>query len=310
MNIPQGIRAGDTIGVIAPAAAMPAGDIELAIRTIRSMGFEVEVSPHAIRDDSYFGAGPDERARDLEAMFCDPSIAGIMCVKGGYGSMEILDHLDYERLAEHPKVFMGYSDITALLIAISKRSDMITFHGPMLYSFVSKADEFTLSSLQSVLTGSALAITSFEPPEGPVVLRTGAAEGTLVGGNLTLLSHLVGTEYDFETADCILFLEDVDEDLYRIERSLLHLKLAGKLSRITALIMGEMVNVRTGKVPLGKDLAQIVLGVCGDMTYPIVMDFPCGHGARQMTLPLGIRSRIVAKRQLIEFGLLENPVLL
>jgi muramoyltetrapeptide carboxypeptidase len=220
------------------------------------------------------------------AMFADPSIDAIICARGGYGANRVLPLLDYDVIRANPKIFVGYSDVTGLLTSISRYAGLVTFHGPMLSTFDRKALPFNIESLQGVLSGEAdVAVRS--PAECPArVLRPGTATGPLWGGNLVLLTERLGTPDQLDLDGGILFIEDVGEYLYKLDRMLLHLKRSGSLDGIAGLVVGEMIDMEDTDEPFGKNVDEIVLDVCGAFDFPVVSNFPCGHGDYQATLPV------------------------
>lgn len=283
-------------------------DIDRAATVLKSLQLEVHVLDQNRQRDGYFAGPPSVRARAVHDLFRDPNISGIVCVKGGYGTTQFLDQLDFSLIAGHPKILVGYSDVSALLLAVTKTAGFVTFHGPMLLSFVKSADPYTLRSLRGMLFGGA-GNALFSPDDPfPRTLRPGVASGPLIGGNLTSLTNLLGTPFEPDTTGAILFIEDIDEELYRLERMLLHLRLAGKLDRLSGLVIGEMVNIRAAKVPIPRSFEEIVLDVCAPTTFPIAAGFPCGHGQHQVTLPLSAYVELRCGEDGVELSLLEPAV--
>src|SRR5581483_4684263 len=203
-----------------------------------------------------------------------------------------VDDLDYDLIRRNPKRFVGYSDITALLLSIARRAGLETYHGPMLVDLAGNLDDAGRDHLLATLTDRPAPAAAAALLAGTRVLRSGRAEGRLIGGNLSLLVNMIGTASDVDPAGAILFLEDVDEHLYQIDRMLVHLKRAGRLDGIAALVIGEMTKLKDNAVPFGATVDQMALRLVGDAAIPIVADFPCGHGRRQMTLPIGARARL------------------
>ncbi len=230
---PAPLHLGDTIGLVSPASIV--GDdkeYDKVVKTIRNLGYNVKEAPHARDKFGYFAGEDKVRAADLNAMFSDPSVDAIMAFRGGWGCNRILEYLDFELIREHPKMLIGYSDITSLLLAIYAKTRVTTFHGPVATSTWTK---FTMTHFRKavsnfeplVLPGSSRAMSEdYQPVE---TLRKGRAEGRLLGGNLSVLTSIVGSEYLPDWKDSILFLEDVGEDVYRIDRMLTQLKLTGIL---------------------------------------------------------------------------------
>ena len=279
-----------------------------ASAVFEQIGFQVRISPQNFLRQNKFAVGAQEQARAIEEMFADSQIRAIVCARGGYGALRIVDLLDYELIARNPKIFMGYSDITALLVSISQMTGLVTFHGPMLYSFIGKADPFTLKYLHHSLSNPAPYQVEFKRTSKVKALRSGTAEGELFGGNLSILVNLIGTPNDFDTRGKILFIEDVDEYLYTLDRMLLHLKRSGKFDEIAGLIVGEMVDMKDNEVPFGKGVEEIVMDILGDTHFPVIMNFPCGHGKEQLTLPISVKARLKCRGNGSRLSLLESPV--
>ncbi|MFQ6608016.1 MAG: LD-carboxypeptidase [Fidelibacterota bacterium] len=305
---PPRLPSGGTIGIASPARWTSEDKLETAAQVLTDAGYGVKFgSACHLREDQYAGS-TKERIRELEELFADPEVDAIICARGGYGSIRVTDGLNYSIIRDNPKIFVGFSDITALHCAIQKECGLTTFHGPMLWNFEESTDIFTLNNLLSILSGDNP--TKLEVPKclQLTVLRTGQADGPLFGGNLTLLNKMIGTRWDFDTEGTILFVEDVDEKFYRIDRDLLHLKRAGKLDRVAGLIVGKMMNIEDEEIPFGKSIDEIVLDVCGDGDYPIISNFPCGHDRHLATLPLRIPARLEADVSSVSFRLLEPAV--
>jgi muramoyltetrapeptide carboxypeptidase len=308
---PPRLKLGDTIAVISPGRWMALDEISGAAKHLRDFGFRVHVHPQNTLRARQFAGDTGERVAAVEAMFADPEIDAIMLSKAGYGTLHLLGELDYESIAKNPKIIVGYSDATAMLIALHTRCGFVTFHGPMLYDLRGGADTQTWKWFQDVLVdGKKLTLSAADMADAKV-LRAGTGVGTLIGGNLTLLANLIGTPEDFNTDGCILFIEDVDEKLYSLDRLLLHLKRAGKLRRICGLIVGEMHRIADEDVPFGYSLEEIVLRHC-DRGVPVICGFPFGHGRKQCVLPLGVPARLTADltgdSSDIKFELLESAV--
>ena len=292
MNFSKPLKNGATIGIVAPASAGDPDILAKGRRVLEEHGYRVVIHPQCYQRIGQLAGTDEDRASALMAMFRDPAIDAIMCARGGNGSIRLLDKLDYPLIKQNPKPFIGYSDITLFLQAISKNCGFVTYHGPMLASFgrdfdPRTADDF-FAHIESERGLSRLAVPDVD------ILVSGEAEGVLVGGNMTLLQNMVGTAYDWSGRDAILFLEDVDEVLYRIDRTLQHFRLAGKFQNIRAVIFGDMIDVpddetshmREGERPYGRNIRQILEDNLPP-NIPVCMNFPCGHGKHITTLPIG-----------------------
>ncbi|HEY8426316.1 MAG TPA: LD-carboxypeptidase [Limnochordales bacterium] len=300
------LRPGDTVALVAPASPMTRpnepGEVVVARarRRLESAGFRTMVAPHALDTRGYLAGRDEDRARDLMEAFTDPDVDGIVCLGGGYGSMRLLPLLDYETLARHPKVFVGYSDITALHVAIGQRAGFVTFHGAMGWDLArvpqteaeAQADAFTWHWLLRALTcPQPLGRLPASAPWQQAPLRCvvpGRARGPLVGGNLSLLVATLGTPYEIDTAGRILLIEDVDEAPYRIDRMLTQLLLAGKLQAAAGLVIAEWVDC-TPRDPARPTLSveEVVADLVEPLGKPTVYGLAAGHGPGRLTLPLG-----------------------
>jgi muramoyltetrapeptide carboxypeptidase len=268
---------------------------------------------NAHRRSGYLAGTDAERLADLNAALRDPSINAIWCIRGGYGSLRLLDQVDYAAMAERPKALIGFSDATALLNAIHRLTGVVTFHGPVARASLTA---FSRLHLDRVLTAAEapgrlgripLPPNVLVPQENRIVsLCGGVAEGPLAGGNLTLLQCLIGTPYFPELAGAILFLEDVGEDLYRVDRMLAHLRLIGAFRRLAGVLVGRFTDLRRsgGDGALGFD--EVLANYFEPLSIPVAYGFPVGHIEAQWTLPLGVRARLDADRGEVE--LLEPAV--
>jgi muramoyltetrapeptide carboxypeptidase len=306
---PARLRKGDSIGLVSPAGWMSEADIERGCDVLKGMGFVPVVHPSNQLREDHFAGSARERAASIEEMFSDSEIRALMCTRGGFGTEEILDLMDYEVVKRHPKSVVGFSDATALLLALRAKAGLITFHGPMLQTFKQGIEEFTITHLVRALTQADPWSFDLDIEPGLRVLRGGQGRGALMGGNLTILTDLIGTVYEPAMDGCILFIEDIDEELYRIDRMLLHLKQAGKLRDLQGILVGEMTNITEDKIRTGRNLDWIVLDLCVGTNFPIVTGFPCGHSARLLTIPIGCSAGLSAGEVGVRLGLEEAPVI-
>ncbi|MCG0277903.1 MAG: LD-carboxypeptidase [Thermanaeromonas sp.] len=289
---PPALKPGDTIGIVAPASPLVSPDyLERGIKRLESWGFRVALarSIYAFisrKDNEYLAGSDGERKRELESMFTSPEVKAIICLRGGYGSLRLLPQLNYGLFQANPKIFVGYSDITALHIAITQRARLVTFHGPMIYPELGgEPSTLTISSFLAVLTGPPHSYTlSPLPGAHAFTITPGRASGRLVGGNLSLLVATLGTPFEVDTKGAVLFWEEVGEPLYRIDRLLTQLLLSGKLQAAAGIAMGECVGC--GDLTEFRELLEDLLRPLG---IPSFYGFPCGHGLHHFTLPLGTR---------------------
>lgn len=290
MQLPPSLPPGGTIGIIAPSRWPEPAWLESASAFFQKHGYKVVVHQQC---NLRWGrlAGPDQaRADALHDMFRNPCIDAILCARGGVGSVRVLDLLDYGLIRQHPKPLVGFSDATALLQAITRQAGIVTYHGPMAWNFAqANNDPRTGQDLLKILSDAG---RCFDRTWSDVeVLRPGNAIGRLYGGNLHLLTYLAATPFDLpEDEDIILFIEDVDEPLYKVDMLLRRMKLAGALRQVRAVLVGELVGLTDGEdntdqQPYGPSLREILLQVLPEV--PICLNFPCGHGAYLTTLPIG-----------------------
>jgi muramoyltetrapeptide carboxypeptidase len=302
------------IGLMAPAGPLLENDdLTRAQELCRALGYQPVLGKNAHRRLGYLAGTDNERVADLNDALRDSSINAIWCIRGGYGSIRLLDQVDYSAMAEQPKALIGFSDATALLNAIHSSTGVVTFHGPVARASLSA---FSRLHLERVLTTAEapgrlgripLPPDVVVPQDNRIVsLCRGVAEGPLAGGNLTLLQCLIGTPYFPELAGAILFLEDVSEDLYRVDRMLAHLRLIGAFRSLAGVVVGRFTDLRRshGDGALGFD--EVLANYFEPLGIPVAYGFPIGHIDAQWTLPLGIRARLDADRGEVE--LLEPAV--
>lgn len=287
--LPPALRAGDTVGVIAPAGPITAEALAVGLAALEGRGYRPVHLPGILDRDLYFAGSVERRLDELHRMFADPEVKGIVCFRGGYGTNYLLPHLDLDLIGSHPKFFCGCSDVTTLLTYFCDRAGLVVFHGPMLQRDAQP---------EGVDEESWRTATSGEPyvhdfGKDVQVLVPGHAEGMLYGGCLSLLCASLGTPYEIETRGTILFIEDVAEPAFRIDRMLMQLKLAGKLDRVRGIIFGEMLDCARGAQ--GYTLQDVVLRVFGNLGIPVVYGLPSGHVTRRnITIPLGVAAQLDA----------------
>lgn len=299
---PERISRGDTIGLVSPASVLSDRSAYGKIAAkLRSMGYRIREGEHARRRHGNFAGTDTERASDLMSMFRDPDISAIMAYRGGWGSGRILDHLDYEVIRSHPKALVGFSDITALLLGIYARTGLITFHGPVGKS---KWTSFTTESFRKALHGTGpytmKGSKRFHHP-----IRDGRAKGRLLGGNLSVLTSLIGSEYLPDFRNAILFVEDVGEGYYRIDRMMTQLALCGILDEINGFIFGTCTDCSRDS-PQAHGLNQVLDHHIGSRNIPAFSGFSFGHVDDTLTLPVGLPARMDAGAGSLD--ILETPV--
>lgn len=297
---PRHLAAGDTVGLVLPATAVfEADEIALAREQLEAIGFKVAIGNHVYDHWGYFAGHDRDRADDINRMFADDAVAGIVCYTGGWGSPRVLPYLDYDLIARKPKVIIGYSDITALLNAIHKRTRLVTFHGPV---GASNIEPYSLANFRRVVMTPEPAGLLEKPEKKPtelvdrtnrvVRLASGKATGRLVGGNLTMVASVMGTPWEPDTDGAILFLEDVDEQPYRIDRMLTQLALGGKLDRIAGFVFGRCSRCDV-KGP-SFSIEEILHDRFGSLGVPAISGLSFGHIEQKLTLPIGIPATLDA----------------
>ena len=289
---PKSIKENSTIGVVSPSYWLDENVLKNTAKFFTELGYNIEISKSNSLQWGPFAGTPQERADDLHRMFVNPKIDAVMCARGGYGANRVLPLLDYDLIRKNPKIFIGYSDITAYLTSITQQTNLVTFHGPMLTTYKKCWINYNYNLMNRVLTGENN--INIEPPESlkTKILKDGTASGPLWGGNMSLLINRLGTLDALNTNGVILFLEDIDEYLYSFERMLVQMRTSGMFDQINGLIIGELEDIRDQEVRFGRNTDEIILDICGDLDIPIVSNFPCGHGKYQATLPISITTEI------------------
>ncbi|CAB1079989.1 Muramoyltetrapeptide carboxypeptidase (EC [Olavius algarvensis Delta 1 endosymbiont] len=292
IKIPARLRPGDTIGVVAPAGPFDRESFGRGIQILQESGFEVYTPPGLLDAKEYLAGSDRHRARFINRLFADKRINAIICARGGYGSIRILPLLDYQAIGENPKVFIGFSDITVLLNVLTDRSRMVTFHGPMV-STLADAPAATRNILMHAVGSSAT--IEIKANRGTTI-KPGAASGTVCGGNLATLCHLVGTPYAPDFDDKLLFIEDRAEAPYRVDRMLTHMKLAGCFENVAGIALGYFE--KCGSL---KDIYEIVADTFREASFPILAGLEAGHGYHNQTLPFGIEATLDADNHSLQY---------
>ena len=305
---PRQLKQNSKIGIVSPSYWLNGDVLNKTAKYYSDMGYRIKLGPSNKLKNGPFAGSPEERAKDINAMFADPSIDAIFCARGGYGCNKVLPLLDYELIKDNPKIFMGFSDITACLNSITQKTKMVSYHGPMLVSNKNGPIDFNMRIMQQVLSGTSDMIID-TPKESPAhILKSGAGKGPLWGGNMTLLINRLGTKDNINTDGVILFLEDINEYLYSFERMLIHMKNAGMFDKIVGLVFGELKDFKEEDIPFGKSSDEIIMDICGELEIPIVSNYPCGHGKYQATLPISIPAELNANDHKPYLTILESAV--
>ncbi len=285
------LKYGDTIGLISPASPEDPDKIKKSICFLRSQGFKVKEGKHLYDKWGYLAGQDEDRAQDLMDMFKDNEVDMILCMRGGYGSMRLLPYLDFNVIQDNPKIFIGYSDITVFLNTLSSYCGLITFHGPMGNSDFTDTD--TLSSFLSTLMNGYMPYRLLNPLNTNIICNIrGKAKGKIVGGNLSLIASTIGTPYEIDTKDNILFIEDIGEQPYAIDRLLTHLHLAGKLQKCRGFIIGQFTDCSLPNYERSLTINEIMLDRILSLNKPTLSNFMSGHDYPKLTLPIGVEAYI------------------
>lgn len=297
IKIPPYLKKGDIIGITCPAGFITLDDIQPAVIKMKEWGFEIKIGCTVGKKDVTFGGTDEERLQDLQQMLDDKSVKAIMCARGGYGVVRIIDQLDFKKFVSKPKWIIGFSDVTILHSHLNKNFGIASIHSKMCNSFPkdwSKAEPVQMETIESIrkcLTGEKMIYTAITNDKN----KTGIAEGILIGGNLKTLETLAGSRSDINTAGKILFVEDTGEYLYSIDRMFWNLKRSGKLQKLKALIIGGF-KAKPSEDPadeFGKNIYDIVLEITKEFNYPICFDFPVGHQKNNFALKCGVKHKLL-----------------
>lgn len=302
MKYPEKLKQGDTVGLVCPSSAIGTEKIAQCVNAMEALGYKVKTADNLDTDYAGYMAGTGKvRGEWINKMFADPEVKAIFCVRGGDGSSRIMEYLDYELIRKNPKVFVGYSDVTNLHLALTQNCDLVTFHGPMVSSnIVSDFDKETEESLYQAIEAE----TEYQlvNPAGfdIQVLKEGKATGRLIGGNLSLLSASMGTPYEMDTEGKILFIEEVCEPMSKIEKWAYHLRNAGKLKACAGIILGQFTKVVNEECP-EYDVIQCMTDILAGLEIPVLYNVQSGHGKPMATLPMGALCTVDTSAKSITF---------
>lgn len=290
MKIPPFLKAGDKVGIVSPARKISAEDLQPAIQDLEAWGYEVVPGRSVYAIDHQYAGTDAQRTADLQSMLDDPDIKAILCARGGYGSLRIVDGLNWKGMKKSPKWLIGFSDITTLTMA-AYNLGIASIHGPMGISWNGQTgDPASRDHLRDMLAGK---VPEFSwGVERPDLTRTGTGTGPIIGGNLSMLSQLLGTETDFSTKGCIFFLEDLDEYLYHVDRMIVHLKRGGKFDRLAGLVIGGFTDLHDNDTPFGMSFEEIILDALPESGFPVCFDAPIGHQPRNYPIPHGVKATL------------------
>jgi len=286
MKLPPYLRKGQTIGITCPAGYMAAGKAQACIHTLQDWGYQVMVGKTlGSRSKNYFSGNDQDRLDELQAMLDDDGIHAILFGRGGYGLGRIIDKIDFTKFRMKPKWLIGYSDITVIHSHLNRRLKIASLHAPMAAAFNDgqHKNEYILSLRNAIMGKKAKYSCSVH-----ALNRAGKATGELVGGNLSLLAHLCGTPSDIDTKNKILFLEDIGEYIYHMDRMLYQLKRSGKLDQLAGLIIGSFTDIKDTERPFGKTIYKVINEIIAEYKYPVCFGFPVGHTNENLALKSGV----------------------
>jgi muramoyltetrapeptide carboxypeptidase len=296
---PPRLKAGDEIAIIAPAGPVAHSEIQPAIDLLASEGYRVIKSPHLFSRKGYLAGDDDTRLEDFHSVFKNDDIKAVLCARGGYGTLRILDRLDYGLVRKNPKIIVGYSDITSLLLAIYKKTGLVTFHGPVVREFHGNNWSNLRTFMDLVSTEKKM---KMDLSTGTTLVK-GRAEGIFLGGNLSLLSHLMGTPFMPSTKGAILLIEEKGESTYRIDRMLTQLRLGGVFDDISGLIAGQFIDC--GDIP---EINSLLTDFTASRKIPVFSGLRIGHGIDNITVPMGLEVDLDTEK--MKLTALENCVTL
>lgn len=295
MRKPPALKQGDLIGIVAPGAAVDADTLQAGVGLLERCGFRVRIGAAVLKQRGYLAGDDDDRLADLTAMFSDSEVRAIIAARGGYGSGRLVPRLQVELARRHAKIVVGYSDVTFLLNHFVQRAQLVVFHGPMVTDF--EPHPAAAENLLRLVGGDR---TTWHASAREIV-QPGTGEGILIGGCLSILVAGLGTPYAVETDGRLLFIEDVNEKPFRVDRMLTQLRQAGKLERVAGVVFGEMTGCGTPADTV--TIGDVIREAFASAHYPVVLGLPAGHGG-VVTMPLGVKARLAGER----LCLLESPL--
>ena len=283
MIVPPYLKKGDTVGIVCPSGFLPAKKVTDGIQILRSWGYQVRLGKTVGNQYHYFSGTDEERLADLQQMLDDPNIHAILCGRGGYGLSRIIDRISFRRFTKHPKWIIGFSDITVLHAHLYQRVGVASLHAPMLAAF-SKKDLSSVFTLQKALAGKQQNHTC----SPHAFNRVGTVSGPLIGGNLSLIAHLVGSRSALQTKGAILFLEDIGEYIYNIDRMLIQLKRNGIFNQLGGLVVGGFTDCKDTEIPFGSSAFEVIQHQIKEFDFPVCFDFPVSHDTANVALKHGM----------------------
>lgn len=303
MKTPPPIKPGDKIRIVSPAGKVAENNVLPAVEWLTQQGYKVELGKYVFASHFQFAGTDYERLEDLQTALDDPETAAIICSRGGYGTVRIIDKLDCRNLKKHPKWLVGFSDITILHTCVNNLG-IATIHGAMPRFFFDESNlpNENLESLMQLLTAEKAEYKVKSQPEN----RTGGCSAELVGGNLSIVASLLGTKYEIDTGGKILFLEDIDEFLYHTDRMMHQLKLSGKLDKLAGLIVGDFTDMKDNESPFGKTVHEIITEAVAGFGYPVCFGFPAGHDKRNLALAFGKKWKMEVSENEVSIEMIDD----
>ncbi len=286
----KALKFGDTIGLISPSSPTEGSNIEKAIKKIEEFGFKVKMGKSPYENYGYLSGSDEVRANDINQMFADKEVDGIICLRGGYGTPRILDMIDYEIVKNNPKVFLGYSDISALHIVFNQICKLVTFHGPMVTSdMLGNFSDFSKDSLfKAIMNNEIIGTLPSVEGEEVISLKGGLGQGRLIGGNLSLIADTIGTPYEIDTRGKILFIEEIEEEPYKVDRMMNQLRLSGKFKDANGIILGDFRDCIAKDPKKSLDLMEVLETYVKDLNIPVIYNLQAGHCEPMLTLAMGL----------------------
>lgn len=288
MIIPPYLQLGDTIGIVAPARKISLEELQFSINWLKSKGFQVVFAPNLFAEEHQFAGSDEIRQQSFQAMIDNPNVKAILSARGGYGSARIIDKIDFSHFHENPKWLCGYSDFTVFHSHLASQNISASLHSTMPISMNEETID-NCNALFDALIGKKMELSGHDHPYN----QYGTSAGKIVGGNLSILYSMLGSPSDINTNGAILFLEDLDEYLYHIDRMIVALKRAGKFDHLAGLIIGGMSDMHDNTIPFGYSAEEIIMKHCQEYDFPIAFNIPVGHGKDNKTLKLGVSSKLI-----------------
>ncbi len=292
MTVPKYLKRGDTIAICCPAGYMAAEKVTNCIVTLKKEGYNVIVGENVgSNSQNYFSGTDEQRVNELQHFLDNKKIDAILCARGGYGISRIIDKLNFKKFCKHPKWLIGFSDVTVLHSYLFTNYKIVSLHASMAAAFNGSEETDNIKTMLAALTGKK-ALYDIDANSSN---KRGTAKGKLVGGNLSLFTNSIGTSSDINTNNCILFLEDLDEQLYHIDRMCVQLKRSGKLKTLAGLIIGGFTDLKDTERPFGTTIYDIVLDLVTEYDYPVCFDFPVSHAENNLALKHGMKHQLIVK---------------